>query len=55
MAVVDWVLAAIAMVLLHKGGLEYWTAYWRMAGYVVPEPVGPWPLAPRSPGARRLP
>ena len=48
-AVLDWIGAAISMVLINKGTLEYWTGYWRMAGYTVPVPAGPWPLAPRAP------
>ena len=39
----------LVVYLILRGSLEYWTAYWRMAGYVVPRPFGRHSLRPSRP------
>ncbi|MFC1707454.1 radical SAM protein [Planctomycetota bacterium] len=50
----SWALVAgvgrlLILYLVLRGLLEYLTAYWRMAGYVVPAPFGQKPLGPAGP------
>jgi radical SAM superfamily enzyme YgiQ (UPF0313 family) len=41
----------LVIYLLLRGGLEYWTAYWRLVGYRVPRPFRPGSLGPAAPSS----